>query len=193
MPPSFSINVVSAESASYTATTEHVYELSKVNFLQLDLLNIGSYGAGFSTLTLSVANGTKSLVTKTFTTLSAAQTYFTDDPVIQIQPQTGPVDLSMSFKVTGTKVGGAGISYLWAEAPTAPSGAAKLAGNVRILQPDRGPELMQRLAAINFNLSSPGIARPLSRASPGVVTHPMFEDLRTSAPFGATRALIRRR
>jgi len=82
---------------------------------------MGAYSGGFTRLTFTVAEGATTLLTKTFTTLSAAQTYFSDDPV-SLGDITGAVDLKLTYKLTANAAEGAGISYLVADAPVGGDG-----------------------------------------------------------------------
>jgi hypothetical protein len=70
-------------------------------------------------LSFSVTDGAATLLpTRTFTSLSAAETFFTDDPV-SLGNITGAIDLTLNFKVIATAPKGVGISYVVAEAPVA--------------------------------------------------------------------------
>jgi hypothetical protein len=113
----------STGSYTYTASTTHAYTLSGENSFTLGLLTMGAYDGGFTSLTFTVKEGTTSLLTKTFTSLSAAQSYFTDDPV-SLGDITGTTDLILSYKLTAAVPEGAGISYLLADAPVTADVAA---------------------------------------------------------------------
>jgi hypothetical protein len=101
---------------TYTTSNTQEYSLSGNNAFTLGLLSLGAYGGGFSSLSFSVTEGATTLLSKSFTSLSAAQTYFTDDPV-SLGDLSGAVDLKLTFKLTASAVEGAGISYLVADAP----------------------------------------------------------------------------
>jgi hypothetical protein len=105
----------------YSASTEDVFNLSGSNTITLGLLNLGSYGKGFSSLSFTVKEGATTLLTDSFTSLAAAQTFFTDDPV-SLGKLSGPVDLTLSYQLTANQAEGAGISFVLADAPAA-SGA----------------------------------------------------------------------
>jgi hypothetical protein len=146
----------STGSYTYTATTAHEYTLSGTNSFTLGLLSIGAYNSGFTSLTFTVAEGATSLLTKTFTSLSAAQTYFTDDPV-SLGHITGSTDLILTYKLTATAPEGAGISYLLADAPV----AAPAARSAQVgLQPREG---VLSGALWRFDSATPAAGKPAVR------------------------------
>jgi hypothetical protein len=100
-----------------TATNTHEYSLSGTNSFTLGLLTMGAYNSGFSSLTFTVAEGSTTLLSKSFTSLSSAETYFTDDPV-SLGNITGAVDLTLTFSLTASTAEGAGISYVVADGPS---------------------------------------------------------------------------
>jgi hypothetical protein len=108
---------------TYTATNTHLYNLTGTNAFELGLLTMGAYNGGFSSLTFTVKEGAATLLAEAFTTLSAAQTYFTDD-AISLGKITGAVDLTFSYSLTASLAMGAGISYVVADEPSS-AGAAK--------------------------------------------------------------------
>jgi hypothetical protein len=103
-------------SRTYTASNTQEYSLSGSNAFTLGLLSLGAYGSGFSSLSFTVTEGTSTLLSKSFTSLSTAETYFTDDPV-SLGDLSGAVALKLTFKLTASTAEGAGISYLVADAP----------------------------------------------------------------------------
>jgi hypothetical protein len=111
---------------SYSSSNTQMYNLSGNNAFTLGLLTMGAYNGGFTSLTFTVTDGTTSLLTKTFTSLSAAQTYFTDDPV-SLGDITGAVDLKLTYTLTAAAAQGAGISYLIADAPVTAASVARTA------------------------------------------------------------------
>lgn len=130
----FGAGVMGANDASitgtrqYTESTEHVFNLSGSHTFTLGLLNLASYGSGFSSLTFTVKDGATTLLSDKFTSLSAAQKFFTDDP-LSLGTFKGSVDLTMSLQVTANKIEGTGISYVLADA-AAPAAAAQPAAIV---------------------------------------------------------------
>jgi hypothetical protein len=111
---------------TYTASNTHEYALSGGYSITLGLLTIGAYNNGFKTLTFTVAEGATTLFTKSFSTLSQAQAYFTDDPVV-LGNLSGPIDLTLTYKLTANAPEGAGISYLVADGPPVSSAHVSLA------------------------------------------------------------------
>jgi hypothetical protein len=84
---------------------------------------LSAYTGGFSSLKFTVSEGQKTLVTDTFTSLSAAETNFTDD-AMPLGKMKGAVDLTISLSLTATSAEGAGISYVLADEPSAGTSAA---------------------------------------------------------------------
>src|SRR5208337_4235632 len=112
------------------------------NAVTLGLLGINTYSSTFTSLTFTVLNGATSLVSKTFTTLASAQTYFDDDPV-SLGKLTGAVSLKETLSVTETAAGGVGVSYVVADplveaSPLLTSPAAALADPRVALRSDGG-------------------------------------------------------
>jgi hypothetical protein len=122
-------STTSAGSYTYTATNTQDYNASGTNSYTLGLLTMGAYNSGFTSLTFTVTEGATTLLTKTFTSLSSAQTYFTDDPVA-LGNLTGATDLTLNYKLTASTPEGAGISYLVADGPV--SDDAKPATGVNV-------------------------------------------------------------
>ena len=130
----------STGSYTYTASNTQDYNLTGANSFTLGLLTMGSYNTtGFTSITFTVAEGSTTLLTKTFTSLSSAQTYFTDDPV-SLGDITGDVDLKLTYKLTASATLGAGISYLVADAPV--TDAVHAPGNITPLAPSPHQTLM---------------------------------------------------
>jgi hypothetical protein len=143
---------------TYTASNTHEYNLSGNNAFTLGLLTMGAYNNGFTSLTFTVAEGGSALLTKTFTSLSAAQTYFSDDPV-SLGDITGPIDLKLTYKLTGAAAEGAGISYVVADAPVTassePNTATSVIARAAIDRPiNYGAELPDEFAKLNAELSA---------------------------------------
>ena len=88
---------------------------------------ISASNSGFKTLTFTVAEGATTLFTKSFSTLSQAHAYFTDDPVV-LGNFTGPIDLTLTYKLTANAPEGAGISYLVADGSPVSSAHLSLTG-----------------------------------------------------------------
>ena len=63
---------------SYTANALYSFNLSTSASLTLGLLNMTAYNGGFDTLNFTVKRGGTTLFNDSFTTLAAAQAYFTD-------------------------------------------------------------------------------------------------------------------
>ena len=106
--------------------------MTGTNAVTLGLLGINSYGGAspFTSLTFTVQNGATSLLSKTFTSLTAAQTYFNDDP-LALGNLVGAVSLKETISVTEKTAGGIGVSYVVADplvvAAPLTSSAARLA------------------------------------------------------------------
>ncbi len=168
-------------SITYTASTSHDYVLTGTNSFELGLLGMDASAGGFSSLTFTVSEGKKTLVTDTFTSLSAAETYFTDDP-ISLGKVKGAVDLTFSFSLTANTAEGAGISYVIADEPLAGTPASiqgQTGGRERIgrldqlseiarpavyLEGSRGIGLEAALAGFNANYAG---ATALPKFEPG--------------------------
>ena len=109
-------STASTGTITYTASNTQNYNLTGSNAVTLGLLGINSYGGAspFTSLTFTVQNGATSLVSKTFTTLTAAQTYFNDDP-LALGNLVGAVSLKETISVTEKTAGGIGVSYVVAD------------------------------------------------------------------------------
>ena len=101
-------------SATYTAVAQYVANLKGENDLTVGLLNLASYGGGFAGLTFTVKDGSTVVAKDTFSTLSSAETFFTDAPLAPkgLTELTGTVDLTLSYTLTTSGGGGAGITYV---------------------------------------------------------------------------------
>jgi hypothetical protein len=95
---------------TYTASTEQTFAVANNSRLTLSLLDLASYGGGFSKLTFSVSDDGTTLISDAFTNLSTAESYFTDNPLI-LSTTSGPQDLTLDLQLTGDSAEGAGISY----------------------------------------------------------------------------------
>jgi len=71
----------------------------------------GVNGAGFDKLVFTVTNGAVTLLSDSFTSLAAAQTFFTDDAQ-PLGALTGNVDLTVSYVLTASSTEGSGIGYV---------------------------------------------------------------------------------
>jgi hypothetical protein len=83
------------------------------------LLGLTSYGSGFDQLTFTVTDdhsGTQ-LLSRTFTSLSAATAFF-DDDTLSLFKLTRGVDITLNYQLTASQVSGAGISYEVGAVPT---------------------------------------------------------------------------
>jgi len=122
---------------TYTISNTQNYNLTGTNAVTLGLLSINSYGGAspFTSLTFTVQNGATSLLSKTFTTLAAAQTYFNDDP-LALGNLVGAVSLKETLSVTEKAAGGVGVSYVVADPLVVPGplAAAHLAVSRAALQ-----------------------------------------------------------
>jgi hypothetical protein len=92
-------------SFTYTSSDEFKANLAGNNAITLALLGLNSYGNGFQSMTLTVTNGTTTLLSKTFTTAATAQTYFADDPVA-VGTLSGTVDLTVTTSLTANSATG---------------------------------------------------------------------------------------
>ena len=137
-------------------------------------------------------NGSQVLVpTQTFTSLSAADTYFTDDP-LALGTINGNARLTLTYTLTETGTGGVAISYLVAYTSTpsaSPTGTPALEGPSRIarigatdlrerffIAGDHGPAVAAVLA--DFNAHYAAMNRAPAEASPRVAERVGEERLR---------------
>jgi hypothetical protein len=111
----------SGASATYAAQATYDLNLSGKNNLTIGLLNLASYGGGFSDLTFTVKDGSATVLTDSFTTLASAEAFFTDDPLSpkSLQNLSGAVDLSLDYQITAKGGEGAGIAYVLGDKRTA--------------------------------------------------------------------------
>jgi hypothetical protein len=121
----------SSGSVQYTASSEHVYNLSGSNTITIGLLNYGGNSTlALSSLSFTVKEGSTTLLTDSFSTLAAAETFFNDDP-LSLGKVTGPVDLTLSYQLTENQPGGFGVSYVLADAPAGGAVAPRAEGLMR--------------------------------------------------------------
>jgi hypothetical protein len=82
--------------------------------LDVGLVSASTQGTGFTSLTFSVDEDATVVLTKTFTSVSAANTYFTDDLVNLGQWTSGSsLDVLASLSVTAAGAGnGYGVNYM---------------------------------------------------------------------------------
>ncbi len=146
---------------AYTVTNNHEFNLNGTNSFTLGLLTMGTYNSGFKSLAFTLSDGSATLLSDKFTSLSAAQAFFTDD-AISLGKLTGAVDLTLTYKLVANAPEGAGISYVIADAPSG-------AGSKRwITGPDHSAEFSAMLDDFNRSHAAAlgvrtGAAAPFSR------------------------------
>jgi hypothetical protein len=103
---------------TYTAEAEYALNLTGSNHIELGLLNMTAYGAGFDELSFSVKDDAtgKMVFSDTFMSLQAAAQFFHDDAVA-LYDVTGSADFTVSYQLTASNVEGAGISYIVGASP----------------------------------------------------------------------------
>ena len=117
---------------SYDATETWNFTLANSRNLSLGLLGLGNYGGGFKTLSFSVKSGSTSLVNDTFTSLSAAQTFFNDHALNLGTFAAGATSLVVDFDLTAVSVRGAEVDYLLSSlAPSGGSGTTAIPATPR--------------------------------------------------------------
>jgi len=175
---------------TYTASNTHEYALSGSYSITLGLLGLAGYNSGFKTLTFTVAEGATTLLTQSFSSLSKAQTYFTDDPVI-LGNLTGPIDLTVTYKLTANAPEGAGITYLVADGPPASPAHLSLTDVAaawqeevrphegRMARAPRSSSLFSAMRAMFDSAAQTGDNKDVAR----------FPLLRTPEPIRATRLI----
>jgi hypothetical protein len=95
---------------TYSASTEQGFFLSGDSQLTLSLVDFAGYGDGFSKLTFSVSDDGRLLLSDTFTSFGAAESFFTDNPLL-LSASSGEQDLTLALQYMGNGPGGAGFSY----------------------------------------------------------------------------------
>jgi hypothetical protein len=112
------------------------------------LLGLTSYGSGFDQLTFTLTDdhsGTQ-LLSRTFTSLSAATAFF-DDDTLSLFKLTRGVDITPNYQLTASQVSGAGISYEVGAVPTpemdlpsttSPSPIGKWSGQLQFQESENG-------------------------------------------------------
>jgi hypothetical protein len=136
-----------------------------------------------------VAEGATTLFTKSFSTLSQAQAYFTDDPVV-LGNLTGPIDLTLTYKLTANAPEGAGISYLVADGPAVSSAHVSLADVAGAWHEEVRPHAGLMATAPRSSLFSAMRAIFDSAAQVGANEDvARFPGLRTPEPIRATQLI----
>jgi len=102
----------SASSRLYDASASYTFNLTSTRDLSLGLLGMTSYGGGFNSLRFSVTSGATTLVSDTFTSLSAAQAFFTDHAVNLGNFGAGSQTIVVDYALTASAPKGADASYL---------------------------------------------------------------------------------
>jgi hypothetical protein len=99
---------------TYSAQTSFIFNSSSNNDFTVGLLNMGSYGTSFNGLTFTIKENGSTVFTDSFTSLSAAQKFFTDNPLAPtgIQNLKGSIDLTLGYSLTAITGNGAGISFV---------------------------------------------------------------------------------
>ncbi len=108
---SMGANNLNGGTQTYTAAANYLYTANGSRAFTLGLLNISAYSCGFDSLSFTVKNGGTTLLSDTFSNLSAAQSFFTDTQH-SLGNLNGNVDLSLNYRLTANAVRGAGISYI---------------------------------------------------------------------------------
>jgi hypothetical protein len=128
-------NYVNGASGTTTlqTSTEFVDTLTGKNAFTLGLLGLSAYGDGFQSLTVTVTDRKTTLLTKTFTTLASAQSYFADD-ALSLGTLSGNVNLTISTTLTATAAEGVSTDYVIgsAAAPTEALSAALVKTNAAL-------------------------------------------------------------
>jgi hypothetical protein len=137
----------SSAPTTYTASTEQTFAVVNNSKVVLSLLDLASYGGGFSKLIFSVSDDGTILLSDTFTNLGTAETFFTDNPLL-LSTTSGSQDLVVALQLTGDSAEGASISYAVGE--SSPTG---------VPEPGTSPLLILGLLAL-----SPMIRRGKARA-----------------------------
>jgi hypothetical protein len=102
---------------TYTSSGEYTFTLGNATEVVVGLLDFTGRDAGAATdLMFTVSNFGSTILSQGFTSLGAADAYFTDH-ALSLGGLAGNVDLSMTFSMTTGSDQGAGFSYLVAAAP----------------------------------------------------------------------------
>ncbi len=105
-------------SFTYTSSAEFIENFTGSSNLTLGLLDIGAYGNGFDSLSFNVKDGSTTLLSQTFNTLSSAQAFFTDGvQSLGVLPGNEFNYLTLSYSLTASAAEGAGITYIIGSAP----------------------------------------------------------------------------
>jgi len=113
---SMGANVASGATSphTYAASASYVFTLAQPSELLLGLLDFtGRDAGGAVNIRFNVSNFGTSLLSESFTSLDAADAFFTDH-ALDLGGFSGNVDLLMSFTLTGRLDQGADFSYLLA-------------------------------------------------------------------------------
>ncbi len=138
---------------TYTASNTYDFALTGTNKYTLGLLNIAAYGSGFQSLSFTVTDGSTTLLTKSFTSLTSAKTYFTDDPV-SLGSLSGKANLTVSYKLTADAAEGTGITYVVGDAPQT-TGAVGAATGGGAASQEAAPHLAPRTVNLASALPTP--------------------------------------
>jgi hypothetical protein len=130
---------------TYTASTSYNFSLASQSNLSVGLLGMSSYGGGFNSLNFSVKSGATTLLSASFTSLSAAQTYFTDQSLSLGSFAAGATSLVVSYSLTASAAKGADISYLLSSQAVAPGASALGSGGAATQAAVRGSKFNPRL------------------------------------------------
>jgi hypothetical protein len=110
---------------TYDASATYSFDLGTTRDLSLGLLNMTSYGGGFNSLKFTVSSGAATLVTSSFTTLAAAQAYFTDHALDLGNFAAGRTSIKVDYALTASAAKGADVSYLLSSLPPVPGAAVR--------------------------------------------------------------------
>ena len=146
---------------SYTANALYSFNLSTSASLTLGLLNMTAYNGGFDTLNFTVKRGATTLFSDNFTTLAAAQAYFTDQAKTLTGFTAGNNTVLLSYTLTASSAKGADISYLLSR----PAGSALAAAPVAAAE--RQAALTENWAAAYQAMAA---LRAQAKATPAVTT-----------------------
>jgi hypothetical protein len=96
----------------YDEKATYTFDLAGSRSLSLGLLSFTGYGGGFDSLLFTVKSGSTTLVSNSFTSFSAAQTYFTDHSLNLGTFAAGTTSIVIDFNLVASSAKGADFSYL---------------------------------------------------------------------------------
>jgi hypothetical protein len=109
---------------TYSASAEYSFTLAHASGVLLGLLDFSGHDSGNSvSITFSVSNFGSSLLNLTFSSLSDADTYFSDH-ALSLGTMSGNVDLLLNYTLVGQTDQAADFSYLLATGPLTNSGTS---------------------------------------------------------------------